>query len=88
MENLCATCIHYHGFESICDVSGEHVGYWWGCETGFSPREKTGKHGRWENNGPNDDVVYCNQCMMPQDMPTTYCHHCFAEMEDYYAERI
>ncbi len=27
------------------------------------------RHGRWERNSPDDIVVYCSQCMMPQDAP-------------------
>lgn len=37
-------------------------------------------HGEWEKNAENDIIVYCNQCYMPQDIPTPYCHHCGADM--------
>lgn len=38
-------------------------------------------HGKWELNDPKDDIVYCNQCMMPSDVPTNYCHSCGARMD-------
>lgn len=34
------------------------------------------RHGRWERNSPDDIVVYCSQCMMPQDAPSNYCPSC------------
>ena len=39
------------------------------------------RHGRWENNGQDDIVVYCSQCMMPQDAPSNYCSSCGALMD-------
>ena len=33
----------------------------------------------WEYN-PGGNVPYCSNCMMPQDMPTRYCHSCGAKM--------
>ena len=39
------------------------------------------RHGRWESNGPDDIVVYCSQCMMPQDAPSNYCPSCGALMD-------
>jgi hypothetical protein len=38
------------------------------------------KHGRWDKNHPEDNIVYCDQCYIPQDMPTPYCHNCGAKM--------
>ena len=37
-------------------------------------------HGRWEYN-TGDNIPYCNQCCMPQDVPTNYCHNCGAKMD-------
>ena len=31
------------------------------------------RHGSWERNSPDDIVVYCSQCMMPQDASSNYC---------------
>lgn len=39
------------------------------------------RHGRWESNGPDDIVVYCSQCMMPQDAPSNYCPSCGCRMD-------
>ncbi len=39
------------------------------------------RHGRWELNDQSDNIVYCNQCMMPSDIPTNYCHSCGAKMD-------
>lgn len=39
------------------------------------------RHGRWERNSPDDIVVYCSQCMMPQDAPSNYCPSCGALMD-------
>ena len=38
-------------------------------------------HGRWDKNWSEDNIVYCNQCYMAQDMPTPYCHSCGAQMD-------
>ena len=38
-------------------------------------------HGRWGKNAEDDNIVYCDQCYMPQDMPTPYCHYCGAKMD-------
>ena len=48
----------------------------------FKNREKWAekKNGKWDKNHPNDNIVYCDQCYMPQDMPTPFCHSCGAEM--------
>ena len=37
-------------------------------------------HGMWDMNAEGDIIVYCNQCMIPQDMPTPYCPNCGADM--------
>ena len=44
------------------------------------------KHGRWDKNHPEDNIVYCDQCYIPQDMPTPYCHNCGAKMDGRDAE--
>jgi hypothetical protein len=38
------------------------------------------KHGRWDKNHDEDNIVYCDQCYIPQDMSTPYCHNCGAKM--------
>ena len=38
-------------------------------------------HGRWDKNWSGDNIVYCNQCYMPQDAPTPYCASCGAKMD-------
>ena len=35
--------------------------------------------GTWEYN-PGGNVPYCNQCLMPQDVETDFCHSCGADM--------
>ena len=37
--------------------------------------------GKWVKNHQDDNIVYCDQCYMPQDMPTPFCHSCGAEMD-------
>ena len=37
--------------------------------------------GEWDSNGPRGIVVYCKQCMMPQDAPSNYCPSCGALMD-------
>ena len=39
------------------------------------------KIGKWVKNHQNDNIVYCDQCYMPQDMPTLFCHSCGAKMD-------
>lgn len=53
------------------------------CEIPYVPAADVApvRHGRWESNGPDDIVVYCNQCMMPQDAPSNYCPSCGALMD-------
>lgn len=43
---------------------------------GVTVRER----GRWDKNWSGDNIVYCDRCYMPQDMPTPYCHSCGADM--------
>ena len=38
-------------------------------------------HWRWDKNWSGDNIVYCNQCYMPQYMPTPYCASCGAKMD-------
>ena len=38
------------------------------------------KKGRWELNAPDDFIVYCSECMMPQDSPCNFCPSCGADM--------
>ena len=42
----------------------------------------------WDSNGPRDIVVYCKQCMMPQDVDTNFCHSCGAAMTDEAMEMV
>ena len=39
-------------------------------------------HGRWDKNWRGDNIVYCNQCYIPQDIPTPYCASCGAKMDE------
>lgn len=43
---------------------------------GVTVRER----GRWDKNWSGDNIVYCDRCYMPQDMPTPYCPSCGADM--------
>lgn len=56
------------------------------CAAALRPvsRERVEKvwRGEWDSNGPRDIVVYCKQCMMPQDIDTNFCHSCGAAMTD------
>lgn len=45
-------------------------------DNGVTVRER----GRWDKNWSGDNIVYCDRCYMPQDMPTPYCHSCGADM--------
>ena len=38
------------------------------------------KKGKWELNAPDDFIVYCSECMMPQDSPCNFCPSCGADM--------
>ena len=38
------------------------------------------RKGKWELNAPDDFIVYCSECMMPQDSPCNYCPSCGADM--------
>ena len=44
--------------------------------------------GEWESNDPRDIVVYCKQCMMPQDIDTNFCHSCGAAMTNEAVEMV
>lgn len=39
------------------------------------------KHGKWVKNGDKDIIVYCDQCLMPQDTYLNYCPSCGARMD-------
>ena len=70
--------------EPICDKCGLR-GYYncTLCKVGTAPTVDAVEvvHGRWEKNWSGDNIVYCDQCYMPQDMPTPYCHSCGAKMD-------
>lgn len=70
----CKQCLHYE----IC----EYVSILGKICKDFKDRTKwtEKKIGKWDKNHPNDNIVYCDQCYMPQDMPTPFCHSCGAEM--------
>ena len=38
------------------------------------------RKGKWELNAPDDFIVYCSECMMPQDSPCNFCPSCGADM--------
>ena len=38
------------------------------------------KKGKWKLNAPDDFIVYCSECMMPQDSPCNFCPSCGADM--------
>ena len=38
------------------------------------------KKGNWKLNAPDDFIVYCSECMMPQDSPCNFCPSCGADM--------
>lgn len=38
------------------------------------------RYGKWVKNGPDDTVVYCDQCLMPQDSVCNRCPECGAIM--------
>ena len=40
------------------------------------------RKGKWELNAPDDFIVYCSECMMPQDSPCNYCPSCGADMRE------
>ena len=31
---------------------------------------------------PDDNIPYCDNCGMPQDMPSDFCHSCGADMRE------
>ena len=39
------------------------------------------RYGKWVKNDPDDTVVYCAQCLMPQDSVCNYCPNCGAKMD-------
>ena len=38
-------------------------------------------HGKWDVNFEGDNIVYCNQCYIPQCMETPYCPNCGSKMD-------
>lgn len=70
----CKQCLHYE----IC----KYVSILGNTCKDFKDRAKWAekKIGKWDKNHPSDNIVYCDQCYMPQDMPTQFCHSCGAEM--------
>lgn len=38
-------------------------------------------HSFWGYN-PGDNTPYCDNCGMPQDMPSDFCHSCNADMRE------
>lgn len=78
----CRDCIHCDVCELnpfLPEFSRDSVAY---CGA-FKNREEYVEvvHGRWDKNWSGDNIVYCNQCYMPQDMPTPYCASCGALMD-------
>ena len=77
----CKQCLHYE----VCVKLGKPSLYGINQEIGCSAyKDKIKwvekKNGKWVKNYQNDNIVYCDQCYMPQDMPTPFCHSCGAEM--------
>ena len=77
----CKKCLHYE----VCVKLGKPSLYGINQEIGCPAyKDKTKwvekKIGKWVKNHQNDNIVYCDQCYMPQDMPTLFCHSCGAEM--------
>lgn len=81
----CKDCLHYEvcadSAEKFIDVFTSGMELSAAC-LNFKDRTKWAekKLGKWGKNHPNDNIVYCDQCYMPQDMPTSFCHSCGAEM--------
>lgn len=78
----CKKCLHYE----VCVKLGKPSLYGINQEIGCSAYKDNTKWiekkiGKWCKNNPIDNIVYCDQCYMPQDMPTSFCHSCGAEME-------
>ena len=38
--------------------------------------------GKWEYNGPDENVPYCSNCMLPSDEETRFCAGCGADMRE------
>lgn len=38
------------------------------------------RRGKWEYNGPDENVPYCSNCMLPSDEETRFCAGCGADM--------
>ena len=77
----CKKCLHYE----VCVKLGKPSLYGINQEIGCSAyKDKTKwaekKIGKWVKNHQDDNIVYCDQCYMPQDMPTPFCHSCGAKM--------
>lgn len=72
-EETCKKCVRYGMGETLCTD----------CVVKAAPAADVSpvKHGRWDKNHPEDNIVYCDQCYIPQDMPTPFCHNCGAKMD-------
>lgn len=78
----CKKCLHYEVCVKIGKPSLYGINQEIGCPA-YKDKTKWAekKIGKWVKNHPNDNTVYCDQCYMPQDMPTLFCHSCGAKMD-------
>lgn len=54
-----------------------------GVEYGMTRRDaRPVVRGKWEYNGPDENVPYCSNCMLPSDEETRFCAGCGADMRD------
>ena len=52
------------------------------CDQEIPSEQLSVVHGKWDVNFDGDNIVYCNQCYIPQDMKTPCCLHCGAIMDE------
>ena len=67
-DSICQTCIHRLVCRAIDNQPCTECNHYQNAADVAPVR-----HGSWERNSPDDIVVYCSQCMMPQDASSNYC---------------
>ena len=79
----CKKCLHYEVCVKIGKPSLYGINQEIGCPA-YKDKTKWAekKIGKWVKNHQNDNTVYCDQCYMPQDMPTLFCPNCGAKMDE------
>ena len=75
---FCEDCNSYNGIRCRACLMDDVIGY---VEAQPTVDAVEVVHGEWDVNFEGDNIVYCNQCYIPQCMETPCCPNCGAKMD-------